>query len=206
MTRQIGAQGFSPSNDLGCGKCAKVKQQAEDAFRELRTQADLHIAAIERKAGGRAELNAIAAEYEGRISQMERELTEMESRSKTEIEQILRKCKKDTRSLEMRVAELEELLTAEREDSNSSRWKIEKAKLDLAYRKRMGEMESEVRRTEIESVRLRKQIMSLTQKLEENGGLAIRDRFKLRNIFDEPPLPSGRIAKLSSRELEDVAL
>ena len=43
---------------------------------------------------------------------------------------------------------------------------IEKAKIDLNYRRRLGEMESEIRRTEIESVRLRREIIQLTQRLE----------------------------------------
>ena len=91
-------------------------------------------------------------------------------------------------------------------DSLRQEYELERAKADLAYRKRIGEMESEVRRTEIESVRLRKQILSLTQQIETyqhherkyNQVPKLYDdlrRSRILSIESEPPT-SGRITRL----------
>jgi hypothetical protein len=96
-------------------------------------------------------------------------------------------------------------------DSIRHEYELDKAKMDLAYRKRIGEMESEVRRTEIESVRLRKQILSLTQRIEayeqisrRNGGGSYLDDIRRSRIFAiETGTPatggalSGRITRLT---------
>jgi chromosome segregation ATPase len=51
-------------------------------------------------------------------------------------------------------------------ESAKQELELERARLDLAYRRRIGEMEMEVRRSDIESVRLRRQIMTQGQKIE----------------------------------------
>ena len=83
---------------------------------------------------------------------------------------------------------------------------LERAKLDLAYRKRIGEMESEVRRTEIESVRLRREIIQLSQKLElaeprgatSNNFLMLRSGRQTKQLSLEGfrPVSSGRITRV----------
>ena len=278
-----------------CLKCDRMKKQAEDAFRELRTQADLHISTIQRKLETeyeseltrlnktidklrldndklansrlrdnetRAEIDAVSTEYQGRISQMESELLAVEKESENQ----LRASKRDIRNLQVHVASLEEThaqlvqesslqneeisrLKAENEklqheleaakaqnaqmkskaivyETGKQEWSLEKAKIDLAYRKRIGEMESEVRRTEIESVRLRKEIFSLKQQLEAGNSLTsydggLHERFRslidshseaasvrksMIGIFayEETTRPSGRIARVTPECLPDL--
>lgn len=115
----------------------------------------------------------------------------------------------------------EQLALANKRLGSLDNWKteadLERAKLDLAYRKRMGEMESEVRRTEIESVRLRREIIQLNQKLElsESGGgssnfLMLRSgrprQLSLEGISrpHHPPLSSGRITRIASNNVEEL--
>ena len=90
---------------------------------------------------------------------------------------------------------------------------IEKARADLNYRRRMGEMESEIRRTEIESVRLRREIIQLNQKIEtldnelaRGGQPALRSARNRIFALELPPANSnsGRIARIdrSPRNVE----
>lgn len=78
---------------------------------------------------------------------------------------------------------------------------MERAKIDLAYRRRIGEMEMEVRRADIESVRLRNQNLALTQRLECMGVPSCTPTPKLPQSYDseasQPEVPRfGRITRL----------
>lgn len=83
---------------------------------------------------------------------------------------------------------------------------LERAKLDLAYRRRIGEMESEVRRTEIESVRLRREILQLNQRVEQletdaghSNWLSRGARSRVLPIESGlPSLNSGRITRVAT--------
>ena len=283
MTRQHLHANLAPNN-LQCLQCDKIKQQAEEAFRELRTQTDLHIDAVQQKLqeefsadlarlkseneslrAVQGQLDGMTSEYDARIDRMELLLREAEARAQRDSETTARRHKKELRSLEARTAELEHELTQSRnlteqldlqleglksqivrveadgaarirvhqtrleetilelnrvnaklalQEGARQEWNLEKAKLDLAYRKRIGEMESEVRRTEIESVRLRKQILSLSQQLEGFNMVSLRDRLPVRKstvfAIEEPAdlRPTiGRITRLAapkSGEIEEL--
>lgn len=83
---------------------------------------------------------------------------------------------------------------------------LERAKLDLAYRRRIGEMESEVRRTEIESVRLRREILRLNQRVEQletdaghSNWISRTARSRILPIESGlPSLHSGRIRRVAT--------
>ena len=89
---------------------------------------------------------------------------------------------------------------------------IDKARADLNYRRRMGEMESEIRRTEIESVRLRREIIQLSQKIEtldnelvRSGQPALRSARNRMFALELPPVVtsnSGRIARIERSPTE----
>jgi len=211
MTRNFGD--LTPPRS-GCGKCEKIKKQAEDAFSELRKQTDVHIDAVQKQLSDEygSVIESLKSQYESLFSELAKardsqakQLAEKDEKynelmeefhkytTKNESEETnakriselqiqlqtvksqLQKTKADSdRQVEQIMTERDDaILEVNRLNSRMSsidnirhEYELEKAKMDLAYRKRIGEMESEVRRTEIESVRLRKQILSLTQQID----------------------------------------
>lgn len=270
MTKQVGVL-TPPQNPSGlsgkdaCKNCDRIRQQAEDAFSELRNQTDKHIHAVQKKLRedhsmevsrlrGQIEtlqtelkrvknlsdtrttiqrLNEdfekraadLRKEYDSRISVLQANLDEAEVRIAQQKEDSLRSARRDNLLRDARVKDLEKenetaarevdrleienqslkakldkskldqevavekhtkLISSERDDARERlglaedriasleafkrEAEIERARSDLHYRRRLGDMESEVRKTEIESVRLRREIIQLTQKLEQSEG------------------------------------
>ncbi len=117
---------------------------------------------------------AEAENFKQTISSLEKILSETQiqlEKSKSQVAKVRSEC--DRIVDQMRTERDDAVLEVNRlfnkvggVDTLRHEYEMERARADLAYRKRIGEMESEVRRTEIESVRLRKQILSLNQKIE----------------------------------------
>lgn len=270
MTKQVGV--LTPPQDPSglsgkdeCKNCGRIRQQAEDAFSELRNQTDKHIHAVQKKLRDdhsvevsrlKTQIDALQSElrkarnssdskatiqrlndefeqraadmrkeYDSRLSVLQANLDEAEARIAQQQEDSLRSARRETLLRDARVRELEKeneatarevdrleienqslraklekakldqevalekqtrLLASERDDARERlalaegritsletfkrEAEIEKARSDLHYRRRLGDMESEVRKTEIESVRLRREIIQLTQKLEQFEG------------------------------------
>lgn len=248
MTRHDGvlASAAFPSP---CEKCEHLRVQAEQAFTELRHEADAHIAAVQKKlrddfgkeiaklksanqqlqselsfalkksgstpqdvhAQNRVhaleaevkalekqrkdEFNRAARESESFLKQHNAEVSMLEGKlinSETRVTQLTDELYATRLSIENCKGQLQNhssesehhitRLEGERDDlilSNNAlkvrlaavdkarhELEMERARQDLAYRRRIGEMEMEVRRSDIESVRLRNQVLALTQKIE----------------------------------------
>jgi hypothetical protein len=171
---------------------------------------------------------------DARVQEVEKENDHLRSTvDKLEIEIQSLKCKLDRAKLEQdafvekqtksliieRDEAKQRLLLAEQRLAGLEAFKreaeIDKAKMDLNYRRRLGEMESEVRRTEIESVRLKREIIQLTQRLEtaenlpsSNNSFPMLTSARSRLFAIEggalfgtssKPTQSGRIAKINER-------
>lgn len=163
------------------------------------------------------ESNGCNAQQTSRIDELELDVQSLKAQvAKSKLEHQIQ-LDRQTRQVALERDELKEQLgLAHQRLGSLDNWKteadLERAKLDLAYRKRIGEMESEVRRTEIESVRLRREIIQLNQKLESQHGtnfLMLRSSARPKQLslegFRESrannlPLSSGRIARVCAAE------
>ena len=329
MTKQYGtlaptagsAAAANPMDkSIACIRCDHIRRQAEEAFTELRTQTDLHIAAVQKKlreehlgeihrlraanealqaelakmretagprdAALRTELertkreaesaakkqtadleqriSILTGEYDARIEAVKRQVAEAEQTAEREREALIKSHRRESLNSESRIKELQvengdlvgevqalksqlhraklevdkqtHFITAERDDAihqlslvrsrllalenGRQGTDLDKAKQDLAYRRRIGEMESEIRRTEIESVRLRREIIQLNQKIElmeseGRGGSWLTLRSARPKLFalEEGSRNSGRITRIghtytspktSPRDIEEV--
>ena len=213
----------------------ELKNQYEELFGELvkarEAQQQRERAHADEMIRLRGELEE-SVKLREKVDELEKQLNEAEVKvetSKTHVNKVRSECDKMVDQMRAErddaVLEVNRLMTkVGAVDSLRQEYELERAKADLAYRKRIGEMESEVRRTEIESVRLRKQILSLTQKIETyehhqmryNQAPRLYDdlrRSRILSIESEPPI-SGRITRLAlpldnpivPRDLPDFAL
>lgn len=217
----------------------KINEEIEKRVLEIRRECDARIQLIQNKLW-EAEANLARKDErrdqllrDARVSELEKENSNIRSEiDKLEIEvqsykSKLERAKMDqemyverqTRTLAMERDEAKDRLVAIEQklqslESFKREAELERAKIDLNYRRRLGEMESEVRRTEIESVRLKREIIQLTQRLEssEQTGSTVnafpmlssaRNRLLALEAAAPPPTvkatsQSGRIAKVSS--------
>ena len=155
----------------------ELKEQYDELFAELAKAREVQKANEERHEKQLSELKTElieAREIRERVVFLEKKATEDEIKletAKSQIQKLTREydgvVEKIRSERDDAVLDLNRLMAkAGAVDSLRQEYELERARADLAYRKRIGEMESEVRRTEIESVRLRKQILSLTQRIE----------------------------------------
>ena len=218
----------------------KMNEEIEKRVLEIKKECDTRISAIQAKL---VEAESKLARQDDRRDQMLRDarVTELESENdglraqvdKLEIELQSQKAKLERAKLEqeMNVERHTRSLALERDDARERlsamehklaalesfkrEAELERAKIDLNYRKRLGEMESEVRRTEIEAVRLKREIIQLSQRLESAENASSISSFPMltsarsRLLALEGSAPqittkiasssqSGRIAKVSS--------
>jgi|LauGreDrversion4_2_1035121.scaffolds.fasta_scaffold26299_2 chromosome segregation ATPase len=199
------------------GTINELKAQYDELFGELvkareavKEKDSQHVAEMDKLRGEIGEQNTVKQT----ISSLEKMLADTQiqlEKSKSLVTKVRSEC--DKMVDQMRTERDDAVLEVNRlvnkvggVDTLRHEYEMERARADLAYRKRIGEMESEVRRTEIESVRLRKQILSLNQKIEmfEHQRFSQVPRLfddlrrsRILSIESEHQPVSGRIARLA---------